>query len=128
MINMNCIEVKLERLVVMRPPFDRIQLTSLLREKKKERGLTTKEIAESLNLSLTEVEHWFRTDAYGNAPSPDIWNNVRDLMGIEGWDEVGSVIYKDNVFEMAGRAYLEDGVCPTILLSPPMIVKTNKSS
>jgi len=88
------------------------KLQELLRSSKKNSGLTVKQIAETLNLSQTEVEHWFRTDDYFNPPDDSIWFKLKELIGITS-DEFDAYItefeVKDNVFEKANRCYDVNG-------------------
>lgn len=93
-------EMQIRRLVAIRPDFDTRALTLEMRERRREMGLSIKVISEALNVPATECEHWFRLDRYGSPPSPDVWGRVRALLGITGWDEVGVVEYRDNVYEM----------------------------
>lgn len=117
-----CREVQLMRLRANRPEMDRLAFVQTMRDARVSAGYTSRELSEILGVPRTEVEHWFRLDRYGNLPRPEIWPIIRDLLGIEGWDEVGTVIWTDCEYEMAGRAYLPDGVCPTILIGPRYVV------
>lgn len=76
--------------------------------------MSVREVAEAIAVPVTEAEHWFRTDRYNAPPEVSIWPRVRDLLDIRGWDEVGVSIPVPNMFEMGGRAYHENGLCPTI--------------
>ena len=96
----------------------------MLRESKK---ISNKEIAESLDVPITMVEHWFRTDASFSIPSAEIWFKLKNLLNITT-DEfdlpITEFIEKDNVFDTANRIYDSKGVSPTLTAvnSSPSIV------
>lgn len=92
-------------------------LKKLLKEKKKESNLTTKQIAQKLGISLTQVEHYFRGDGSFAIPDAEIWNDLKELLKIETEKFDASImefIEKENVFESANRCYFEDGIAPTL--------------
>ena len=68
-------------------------------------------------LEKEEVEHWFRNDNCFSIPAPDIWLELKNLLDIET-DEFDKPIMefeiKPNEFDMANRAYYENGLSPTI--------------
>ena len=65
--------------IVRKYDVDVESLKKLLRAHKK---YTNKEIAEKLNVTLTQVEHWFRQDEYFAIPDADIWFELKKLLNI----------------------------------------------
>ena len=74
-------------------------------------------IAQTLNLPQTKVEHWFRRDIYFAIPDAEYWFELKDLLDIDT-DEFDKPItcfeVVDCGFDMANRAYLSYGLCPTL--------------
>lgn len=105
--------------VSKRADFDPIRLAHVLRNARKRAGMTVREVADAVGVPITEAEHWFRTDRFNSPPDAAIWEDVRGLLGIEGWGEVGVTIPIPNVFEMGGRAYHESGLSPTVTANQP---------
>jgi DNA (cytosine-5)-methyltransferase 1 len=92
-------------------------LKTLLRTSKCASGLTNNQIANALNVPLTKVEHWFRTDDCFAIPDVEIWYPLKDLLKIETneFDEsITTFEEKDGVYEKANRCYHEDGISPTL--------------
>lgn len=88
-----------------------------LREHKQKVGISNKQIAESLNLPLTMVEHWFRTDNCFSVPDKDIWFKLKQLLKFELSDYDAFVTEfeeKEGTFEKANRCYGTDGIAPTM--------------
>src|SRR5699024_490419 len=52
---------------------NKTELSELLRISKQDVGISNKEISESLNIPITKVEHWFRTDKSFAIPDKNIW-------------------------------------------------------
>ena len=96
---------------------DTIKLSELLKESKKNSNLNNKEIASKLNIPLTQVEHYFRTDDSFAIPGPEIWLELKEILGIET-DEFDKNIMtfeeKDNTYDMSNRAYHIEGIAPTL--------------
>jgi DNA (cytosine-5)-methyltransferase 1 len=95
-------------------------LRSLLRESKATSKLTNRSIADTLSRPITEVEHWFRTDACFSIPDADIWQELKALLSIESTEfdaAVTEFIEKPGVFEKANRFYDIDGVAPTLTVA-----------
>lgn len=96
---------------------DTIKLSELLKESKKNNNLNNKEIASKLNIPLTQVEHYFRTDDSFAIPGPEIWLELKEILGIET-DEFDKNIMtfeeKDNTYDMSNRAYHIEGIAPTL--------------
>ena len=88
-----------------------------LRGHKKKVGISNKQIAVSLNLPLTMVEHWFRTDNCFSVPDKDIWFKLKELLKIELSDYDAFVTEfeeREGTFEKANRCYGTDGIAPTM--------------
>ena len=62
---------------------DIVGLQECLRKAKKSKNITNKQISEELDIPLTQVEHYFRTDIYFAIPDPDIWLDLKKLLGID---------------------------------------------
>lgn len=93
------------------------KLVETLREHKQKVGLTNNQIAEKLNISITKVEHWFRTDNSFSIPDSEVWFNLKDLLDIKTNEfdlAITEFEEKDGVFEKANRCYDEEGISPTI--------------
>lgn len=111
-----CINIP-EPVVVRKYPVNVEKLKTLLRSHKNQ---TNKEIADALNVPMTKVEHWFRTDDCFAIPDPEIWFALKELLHIET-DEFDSCITefetKDAVYEKAQRKYHIDGKMSTLTTS-----------
>ena len=83
---------------------------------KKYKDRTITEIAKELDLPKTQVEHYFRDDKYRAIPSPDIWLQLKDLLGFDDtYDKQVTEIYeKEYEFESAKRVYDASGIAQTI--------------
>lgn len=92
-------------------------LKETLRLAKWNSELTNNQIAESLGIPLTKVEHWFRTDDCFAIPDAELWNQLKELLKIEttAFDEsIMTFEEKDGVYEKANRCYDEEGLSPTL--------------
>lgn len=92
-------------------------LKKLLREHK---NYSNKEIAERLNVTLTQVEHWFRQDEYFAIPDADIWFELKNLLNIttnEFDESITTFEVKDGVYDKANRCYHIDGIAPTLTVA-----------
>lgn len=92
-----CYEVEME-VAKRKYEVDIERLKELLRSHK---TMSNKEIAEKLDQPLTLVEHWFRADKYFAIPQPEIWMQLKALLGIET-DEFDRSIME---FEFVGGNY-----------------------
>ena len=96
---------------------DTVKLSELLKESKTSSNLNNKEIASKLNIPLTQVEHYFRTDDSFAIPSPEIWLELKEILNITT-DEFDKSIMtfeeKDNNYDMSNRAYHIEGIAPTL--------------
>ena len=96
---------------------DIVSLQELLIGSKKRSKLTNKQIAEQLDISLTKVEHWFRTDIYFAIPDENLWLDLKELLHITDNSFDKSIMtfeVRDGVYEKSNRCYLEEGIAPTI--------------
>ena len=84
--------------------------------KSNKRKMTILEIAETIELPKTQVEHYFRADKYRSIPSPKIWKKLKELLGFDDiYDEQVTSIYEKEVeFESSRRVYSDKGLSPTI--------------
>ena len=92
-------------------------LKNTLRECKKKTKLTNKEIANRLNVELTTVEHWFRTDKCFSIPDAYIWYSLKELLQIDTdtFDKsITTFIQQEGVYEKANRVYNIEGIAPTL--------------
>ena len=76
---MAVVEVEME-VAVRKYPVDTDKLIECLQA---HRTMPVGEIAERLNKPKTLVEHWFRKDKYFAIPDPDIWYELKKLIGID---------------------------------------------
>lgn len=92
-------------------------LQILLKKSKKDSKITNKQIAEQLDIPLTKVEHWFRTDIYFAIPDENLWFDLKKLLHITDNSFDKSIMtfeVREGVYEKSNRCYLEDGIAPTI--------------
>lgn len=107
----------IEKVKVRKHKVDILNLQKLLRISKKNLKKTNKEIADQIKMSLSKVEHWFRTDKSFAIPSDDVWFKLKDILKIttDTFDkQIMEFEYKDGVFESTQRVYSDLGKSPTI--------------
>ena len=107
------------------------KLCDLLRKHKKMASLSNKEIAETLNMPITKVEHWFRQDSCFSIPDECIWFELKKLLKITNNEfdlAITTFEEKDNVFEKGNRIYDSDGICPTITCADADITILDRSN
>jgi site-specific DNA-cytosine methylase len=76
-----------------------------------------KEIAETLDIPITKLEHWFRSDKYFAIPDSMYWKELKSFLGIlteEFDDSIMEFEEKEGVYEKSNRVYDEDGIAPTL--------------
>ena len=103
----NYLDVEME-VAVRKYEVDCNLLSECLREHKESLKLSNKHIAESLDRPITEVEHWFRNDIYFSIPSPDVWYDLKELLGIETEEFDKSIMvfeFRGCDFDMRNRIY-----------------------
>ncbi len=93
---------------------DKKELCLFLREYKK---ISNKIIAETLNIPITKVEHWFRLDNSFSIPDAEIWEDLKRVLNITDnkFDkQITEFEIKSCSFDMAKRIYHIDGKHPTL--------------
>lgn len=89
-------------------------LKRLLREHKK---ISNKEIANKLNVPITKVEHWFRTDRCFAIPDAELWYKLKDILNIKdnSFDKsITEFEIRSSKYDMANRIYHIAGKSPTL--------------
>ena len=92
-------------------------LQLLLRESKKNKKITNKQIAEFLDIPLTKVEHWFRTDNCFAIPDENLWLELKKILCIKDDSFDKSIMtfeIREGVYEKSNRCYFEEGIAPTL--------------
>ena len=92
-------------------------LCECLRNHKYMSDLSNKEIANTLNIPLTKVEHWFRQDECFAIPDADIWFKLKELLNIttnEFDESIMTFEIKEGVYDKANRCYHIEGIAPTL--------------
>ena len=96
---------------------DITNLQILLRESKKNSKITNQQIAKQLDIPLTKVEHWFRTDIYFAIPDENLWFDLKELLHItdDSFDKsIMTFEIREGVYEKSNRCYYEEGIAPTL--------------
>ena len=83
---------------------------------KKHKNRTLYEIAKELDLPKTQIEHYFREDKCRAIPSPDVWLQLKELLGFDdNYDKQVTEIYeKEYEFESSKRVYSHKGISQTL--------------
>ena len=106
--------------MVRKYPVDCNLLCECLRNHKNSLNYSNKDIADSLNVPLTKVEHWFRQDECFAIPDADIWFKLKTLLNIttDEFDEsIVTFEVKDGVYDKANRCYHIEGIAPTLTVA-----------
>jgi hypothetical protein len=106
--NKSFIDVEME-VAVRKYEVDCKKLSECLRKHKVELRLSNKHIADELDVPLTEVEHWFRTDKYFAIPSPEVWLDLKQMLGIKTDEFDKSIMefeFKGANYDMRNRIYV----------------------
>ena len=114
---LNHVGNEIEIVKVRKHQVDIKQLQICLRYYKDLRKETSTRIAERLNVPITLVEHWFRTDNSFSIPNEDIWFNLKRYLKIntDRFDKALTEFeYREGVFEQSARVYHVDGKAPTL--------------
>ena len=93
-----------------------------LKNAKANKSLTIKNISDSLNVTKTTVEHWFRTDNSFAIPNEEIWFKLKEFLGIKTNKFDASIMeieIKEGSYEMSKRIYSDKGSSPTITATNP---------
>ena len=96
---------------------DRERLQALLREKKKCVGKSNKIIAEALDVPVTKVEHWFRTDSCFSIPDAELWERLKselEIITTEFDEAITTFEERLGVYEKSERCYSAEGIAPTL--------------
>jgi DNA-cytosine methyltransferase len=100
-------------------------LKELLRSNKNK---SNQELSNTLNLPLTQVEHWFRQDASFSIPPKEIWFKLKELLNITETkfdSQVVEFVEKDGEYDMSNRVYDDLGISPTLTTSDEKKVINN---
>ena len=96
------------------------ELKKTLKEAKEKAGITIKEIADTLEVNKTTVEHWFRNDNCFSIPDENIWHSLKELLNIttDKFDKALTEFeIKYNEYDMSNRVYHENGISPTLTVT-----------
>jgi site-specific DNA-cytosine methylase len=106
-----------QKVKVRKYPVNTEKLVEVLRDAKSNLSLSNREIAIQLNLPITTIEHYFRTDDSFAIPEPEVWSDLKELLQITT-DEFDTCITefeeRDGVYEKSNRVYDEKGLAPTL--------------
>lgn len=110
------------------------KLQDILRKQKKTLKLSTKDIADKLDVPLSQVEHYFRLDKCFAIPSEDVWIPLSEMLNIKDAEldkQIMTFEEKEGIFEKSERHYLTNGLAPTICTTDEIkivcLVKKEKS-
>ncbi len=103
-----------------------VEINHYLRDNKKD--LTIKEIAEKLDIPVTKVEHYFRTDDSRSIPSLEIWKKLKTILSLDDkYDKEVTEQYKKMIeFEQTKRVYDSEGVSPTLNATAEQMMSDEK--
>src|SRR5699024_6638446 len=96
---------------------NKLELSELLRISKKDANVSNKEISEKLNVPITKVEHWFRTDKSFAIPDKNIWDDLKSLLNItntEHDEAITTFVEKESKFDTTNRIYDTNHLSPTL--------------
>ena len=102
---------------VRKYPVDIQKLVEVLRKQKELTCWTNKKLANKLNLPLTKVEHWFRTDNSFAIPDTEYWYKLKEMLNITTSEFDKPIMIfeeREGVYEKSNRYYYENGISPTI--------------
>lgn len=98
-------------------PVDIKELQQLLRGHKAVLGLSNKDISKALDIPITQVEHYFRTDKYFAIPEEDIWFKLKSILRIidDSFDKsIMTFVTQPGVYEKGNRIYSAAGLAMTL--------------
>lgn len=131
-VTAECKQVEIARPVIKRKhDADISELKKVLRNARKESGLTIQEIASYFGLPKTHVEHWFRKDSSFAIPNAEYWYSLKKLINLKNNDFDAFVTEFEiinGVYEKSKRAYMEDGLSPIITTSDVIVGIRNKEN
>ena len=96
---------------------NKLELSELLRISKKDANVSNKEISEKLNVPITKVEHWFRTDKSFAIPDANVWFELKQILNItnvEHDEAITTFINKESNFDTTNRIYDVEHLSPTL--------------
>ena len=125
-------DVRMQREIINRKIKARVHqvdiknLKRTLRAAKKQSTYTIKEIADKIDVPVTQAEHYFRTDGSFAIPTPTIWFKLKDVLNITT-DEFDKSLtefeIREGVFDQSKRAYKDTGISPTITASGDVLIQ-----
>lgn len=74
-------------------------------------------IAEYLDLPITKVEHWFRSDNSFSIPGPEYWLRLKELLSITTNEfDLSILTFEERlgIYDKTNRVYGINGLSPTI--------------
>ena len=122
---------KLEKEIVNRKIKARVHkvdvkgLKRKLRASKKKCGYTNQQIANELDIPITQVEHYFRNDDSFSIPQADIWYQLKEMLQIDTNEfdaQITEFEIKDSVFDQTKRCYKDTGISPTITCGGEVLI------
>lgn len=96
---------------------NKLELSELLRISKQDAGISNKEISNTLNVPITKVEHWFRTDKSFAIPDASVWFELKQILNITNTDHdeaITTFISKESNFDTTNRIYDANHLSPTL--------------
>lgn len=96
---------------------NKLELSELLRISKQDACISNKEISNTLNVPITKVEHWFRSDKSFSIPDAKIWFELKTLLNItntEHDEAVTTFEEKESEFDTTNRIYDVRHLSPTL--------------
>ena len=96
---------------------NKLELSELLRISKQDADISNKEISEKLNIPITKVEHWFRTDKSFAIPDASVWFELKQILNITNTDHdeaITTFISKESNFDTTNRIYDTNHLSPTL--------------
>src|SRR5699024_7799950 len=96
---------------------NKLELSELLRISKQDVGISNKEISNTLNVPITKVEHWFRTDKSCAIPDASVWFELKQILNITNTDHdeaITTFISKESNFDTTNRIYDTNHLSPTL--------------
>lgn len=101
---------------------DQAEICDYLREWRKQKQITTKEIDKKLGYNHTAA-HWFRKDKWGSVPTVEDWLQLKKILEFDDkYDEqITTLIEKPVVFEQSLRITKWDKPSATITATNPEI-------
>ena len=111
---------------------NKLELSELLRSSKKAARISNKEISDKLNVPVTKVEHWFRTDKSFAIPDPNVWFELKKILNItnnEHDEAITTFVSKESNFDTTNRIYDVEYLSPTLnTTSEPKIAAIGNTS